>query len=144
MTEYQQYTQKDAETDGISYTVSVFSTKLCDGDKVIGKIIFEDKPLNIPVRNGEPQNDAERYYHSLNSANSFYLRKITFLDKYRYSGMLEGFFAYVTESVLPPIHLIWCVPSVCDKDGLIEQLGGLNMPLYPLPNKAIRLFSINL
>ncbi len=144
MTDYQQYTQKDAETDGISYTVSVFSTKRCDGDKVIGKIIFEDKPLNIPTTNGEPQNDAERYYRSLNSANSYYLRKITFSDKDRYSGKLEDFFDHVTKNVLPENHLIWCVPSVCDKDGLIEQLGGFVLPLHPLPNKAIRLFSLNL
>ena len=142
--EYFQYTKEDAETDGISYSVSRFSQKMCDGEEVIGRIIFEDKPIRIPIDPKETNENKVEYYQSLNRANSLYLRKITFSEELRYTGKLEDFFDFVTTEILPKNHLIWCVPIVCDTQGLLGQIRGFVEPLFPLPNKAIRLYSVNL
>lgn len=141
---YAPYTQEDATVDGIGWSVSRFSIKAMKNSKIIGKIIFEDKPLRISKNyiNDKDEN-AKNWYNSLNRANSIYLRKIYFNEQERLSGELENMFDYVTLKVLRPDHLIWTIPAICGKDN-IKQIGGFLEPMYSLPNKNIRLFALNL
>ena len=143
--EFKRYSQEDAFKDGIGYTVSEYSTKLIIDNQVIGFVIFEDKRLlvNDEFINSCKNEDANMYYQSINKANSVYLRKISILNDYAQIGAFEQLFNYVTIKVLPRDFLIWCYPIVCGKRYL-EQIGGFFEPLYPLPNKNIRIYSMEL
>lgn len=140
--EYSDYSQEDATLDGITYTISSLSKKALFNGTVIGKIIIEDKSLELSSAFIDSTNDNEikSYYKNLVKTKSYYLRKICFNNKFRFSGKLEDFFDY-TMAQMPIDSLLWCVPSVCGED-IIQQLSGFVTPLYPIPNKLIRLFSL--
>ena len=141
--EYNQYTQEDAAKNGIGFTVSRYSMKLVDYNKMIGAIIFEDEKLKISedfIKSIEDIN-ARLYYDAAKYWNSIYLRKIIFSEERLYSGELEDLFDH-TVNQLPFDHLIWCVPSLCGEK-YIQQLGGFVIPRYPLPNTSIRFFALN-
>lgn len=144
--EYSNYTQEEASIDGIGFVVSKYSTKLVDDGKVIGTIVFEDKPLNINSAFIEECVDeqAKRYYKNLNNAKSIYLRKLTFNGDWK-NGKLEDFFDYVTAMIVPHDFLIWCTLQLSEEfKTYIEHIGGFVEPLYDIPNKYIRIFSIDL
>ena len=141
---YAPYTQEDATVDGIGWTVSRFSIKAMKNSEIIGKIIFEDKPIRISENYiNDKEEDAKNWYNSLNHANSIYLRKIYFNERERLSGELENMFDYVIVKVLPTDYLIWTIPVICGKNN-IKQIGGFMEPIYSLPNKNIRLYALNL
>lgn len=143
--EYLNYTQEDAINDGIGYPTSRYSRKAVVDNNTIGYILFQERKLNVPkcfIDNTEDE-DARHYYENLNNANSLLLRKIYFSEEQRYDGVLENLFDYIVNEILPNDCLIWCNNTYLLRD-YIEQIGGFNTPLHVLPNKLIRLFSINL
>lgn len=139
---YLDYTQEDANQDGIGYKFSQLSKKLLFNDIVIGKIIIENNSLKLSkvFIDSIKDNEAKTYYTNLNKTSSFYLRKIWFENRFLNSGKLEDFFDY-TMTDMPIDSLLWCIPTICGKR-IIEQLGGFVEPLYPIPNEKIRLFSL--
>ena len=145
--EYSNYTQEEAAIDGIGFVVSKYSTKLVDNGKVVGTIVFEDTPLTIDKAFIEEcaNEDAKTYYKNLNNAKSIHLRKLTFNGD-RHSGKLEDFFDYVTTKIVPHDFIIWCTLQLKlgDFESYITQIGGFNKPLHDIPNKYIRIFSIDL
>lgn len=144
--DYIKYTQEDADNDGIGYAISCYSTKLVDENKVKGIIVFQDVPLNIDdaIIAQCTDKEAKRYYKNLKMAKSIYLRKLIFKGD-RYSGELEDFFDYVTTRVVPHNFIIWCNLQLDINNfvSYITQIGGFHEPLYHLPNKNIRIFSID-
>lgn len=140
--EYLDYTQEDADNDGIEFIISKFSKKVVDNGKTIGAIIFQDNELRINsayIQNSDNR-ESQSYYENLNNAQSVCLRKIIFND--RYNGELENLFDYITSNIIPTDYVIWCYDAFPLRN-YIEQIGGFNPPLYELPNKKILLFSIN-
>jgi hypothetical protein len=142
--EYEKYTQKNADKDGIEYAISKYSTKCIDNGKVIGSVVFINNRIVIDNDYIKSVNDkeAELYYNNINKSRSILLHKMSFSKSHRYSGKLEDFFDFVVNHILPKDILIWCNTSINDYS-LIEQIGGFVEPLYPFSNKTIRLFSIN-
>jgi len=142
---YERYTQKDADKDGIEYAISEYSTKCIDNGKIIGIVVFTNNEIviNNDYIKSVNNKEAELYYCNINKAKSILLRKISFSKSHRYSGKLEDFFDFVANHILPKDILVWCNTSINDYS-LIKQIGGFVEPLYPFPNKTIRLFSIDL
>ena len=142
--EYFDYTQADAENDGIGYPISRYSKKVVINNITVGAIIFQDTNLKIEqsIIDNSDSDDSKLYYKSLNSANSIYLRKIIFSEEYLYSGALENLFDYITLEVIPRDFLIWCNDTSLLRKYIV-QIGGFNPPLYELSNSNILLFSIN-
>ena len=145
MMEYLDYTQEDASSDGIGYTISHYSKKVVKNNKTIGAIIFQDIKLQIDqsIIDNSDSEDAKLYYKSLNNVRSIYLRKIVFSEDYLESGALENLFDYITIKVIPQDLLIWC-NNTCLLRKFIIQIGGFNPPLYKLPSSNILLYSVNL
>ena len=142
--EYLDYTQEDANNDGIGYTISKFSKKIVDNGETIGAVIFQDNELRIDDAyiQSSDNKEAQLYYKNLNKAKSILLRKITFEEKYRYSGELEDLFDYITLKIIPTDYVVWC-SNVHPLRDYITQIGGFNPPLHKLPNENILLFSID-
>lgn len=143
--EYLDYTQEDANNDGIRYIISKYSMKVVDNGEIIGSIVFTNDELNISnsyIRSAENE-DAKNYYKNLNKANSILLRKITFKEEYRYSGKLEDSFDHITSEIIPTNYVIWCYDNYPLRD-YITQIGGFNSPLHKLPNENILLFSVDM
>ena len=142
--EYLDYTQEDANNDGIGYIISKFSKKIIDNGETIGAIIFQDNELKIDSAyiQSSDNKEAQLYYKNLNKAKSILLRKITFKEEYRYSGKLEDLFDYITSEIIPTDYVIWCF-NVYPLRDYITQIGGFNPPLHRLLNENILLFSID-
>ena len=143
--EYFDYTQEDANNDGIEYIISKFSKKIVDNGETIGAIIFQDNELKIANTDIQSSDNKEvqSYYKNLNKAKSILLRKIIFKEEHRYSGKLEDSFDYITSEIIPTDYVIWCL-NVYPLRDYITQIGGFNPPLHKLPNENILLFSIDL
>ena len=142
--EYFDYTQADAENDGIGFTVSRYSKKVVIDNTTVGAIIFQDTNLKIEqsIIDNSDSDETKLYYKFLNSANSIYLRKIIFSEEYLFSGALENLFDYITLEVIPRDFIIWCNDTSLLRNYIV-QIGGFNPPLYELPNSNILLFSIH-
>ena len=144
--EYSRYTQEEAAVDGIGFAVSKYSTKLVDNGRIVGTIVFEDRPLKIDEKFIEECVDEEtkRYYNNLNKAKSIYLRKLTFNGDWRDSKLLD-FFDYVTATIVPHDFLIWCTLQLSKKFKVyVEQTRIFHKPLHDIPNKHIRIYSHDL
>ncbi|MBR3451562.1 MAG: hypothetical protein IKH25_01650 [Muribaculaceae bacterium] len=142
--DYIQYTQQDADKDGISFAVSQYSQKLCNGDEIIGKIIFEDKPLIISkdYLDSIDNKNAVEYFEDINRTKSLYLRKIEFNEcQFMYTNLLKKFFDHLVKTDLPERTLIWCEPIVWDRRGYIKHLNVFKKPEFPLKNQNILIFS---
>lgn len=143
--EYLDYTQEDANNDGIGYVISKFSKKIIDNSETIGAVIFQDNELKIDSAyiQSSDNKEVQLYYESLNKAKSILLRKITFKKEYRYSGKLEDSFDHITSEIIPTNYIIWCYDNYPLRD-YITQIGGFNSPLHKLPNENILLFSVDM
>ena len=141
MKEFLSYTSEDCERDGISYSVSEYSQKLCVDGKFVGAIIFEDRQIKINEVIIEQETDInlKNYYKIVNNTKSLYLRKIIFNEDDKYIGMLEDLFDNCVNH-LPKWSLIWTQPNVWDVNNYTSQLN-FTKPMYPLPNKNIMFFS---
>lgn len=142
--EYLDYTQEDANQDGIEYAISKYSKKILKDGLVIGRIVFQDEQLHIDETYIENANNEEKktYYLNLKKVNSIRLRKISFLKEYRFSGEIENLFDYIATKIIPTDFVIWCY-EVFPLRSYVKQIGGFNSPLYKLPNKKVLLFSVD-
>ena len=143
--DYINYTQADANNDGIEYAISKYSQKVVDhNDQMIGAIIFQDNDLKVEDSYifESDNEEAKLFYENLNKANSIQLRKIIFDENHRYSGELENLFDHITTNIIPTDYVIWCNP-ILDLKSYLKQIGGFNPPLFDIPNKNILLFSID-
>jgi len=142
--EYLDYTQADANNDGIEYTISKYSKKAVKDGITIGTIVFQDEQLhidNVYIQNVDNE-DAKRYYLNMNKANSIRLRKISFLKEYQFSGEIENLFDFISSKVIPTNYVIWCYKAFPLRN-YVKQIGGFNPPLYKLPNEKVLLFSVD-
>ena len=119
---------------------SQYSIKAILDGKIVGFIVFDERPLDIKVCKGDSEKII-KYKEMLNSHPSVYLRSIRFDKELRYTGMLEDMFDYAVRR-LPPFALVWCYPNVWDVNNYIMQIGGFAPPMYNLHRRFL-LYSLN-
>ena len=123
---YERLTSKDIRKYGMTFPcLSQYSIKAVLNGEIIGLVALEDKPLSLRIYRTDSKPLAE-YKTAINRINSYYLRKIMFMPKYRYSGELENMFDYMV-SKTPKKSFIWGY-SFWDTEGYFEQLGCFSEP----------------
>lgn len=134
---YAKLTLRDLQLYGLSFArLSQYSIKAIFNGEIIGFIALEDIPLSIRIYQSDSKS-LIKYKEAINRANSYYMRKIMFMPKYRYSGVLENMFDYMV-SKTPKQSFIWC-HSFWDVEKYITQIGGFVKPRKDI-NRNILLY----
>lgn len=135
---FEPYTQEEASRDGIGWEISNHSLKAVKNEAIIGKLIFEDKPIKIPGEYILKQPvEIQSWYNKINNIHTICLRNIFCEEKERYSGFLEDMFDRVVFTSLPKHTQIWA-PNIVPRD-ILYQLG-FQPPKYPFKNNSILVF----
>lgn len=139
---YSRLFSSELELFGCSFPrLSSFSMKATLNDEIIGWIAIEDTPLRLIQHRNDDVN-VVNYKKAINNRATYYLRKITFSEKFRYNGVLEELFAMICKN-MPFPSSIWCKPQIWDREGYVKQIGGFMPPPYDVKRNIV-LFSLNI
>ena len=140
MVKYSRLTIEELELFGASFpSLSEYSIKASINDEIVGFIALENNPLIL--KPSDKDCEAKRQYKlQFNNHKSYYLRLIKISQIHRYDSTLEDMFDYMVHK-LPHFSIIWCRPSIWDRNGYITQIGGFN-PI-PMDISTALIFSID-
>ena len=119
---------------------SPYNIKAVFNSEIVGYIIIEERNPHFMATEPLEEGLLNRL-NLLNSKRWFLIRKIWFVEKYRFTGNLENMFDNLI-GILPDDCDLWCNISI-DRHKYIEQIGGFTeLPKAICSNASVRIFSV--
>ncbi len=135
-------TIEDLCTLGISEALySPYNVKAVFEGKIVGYIIIEDRPVNVPMRK-KYSKGVKDYVEMINKQKWFLIRKIAFMNQYKETGNLYNMFDYLIKQ-LPNDCYLWTNVYWDRKTQFIDYIGGFTALSKEIcKNENIRVFSV--